>query len=641
MKKLSIFLQWVLIIGVLAGVLYAAFKPTPPPVYQPASWKSWEGFFVLSYTGITKSEDPNYVYPARFREQLQALKAAGYQTIKLGDALAFLQAKGPLPEKALLLLFEGDRKDSVIEATSMLEKAGFFGNLCVPTKLLQSWGNFFLKEGELKKMSRHPNWDLVSMGDQAIDPIRIDAKGTEGHFLSRRLWLTDKQEDDEAFRQRLTADYVKAASILKDICGHRVIAYLHPYSDTGAGAGADPLAADINRLGVESNYFLAFSRVGNPFNGPESDRYNLTRLRVQGDWTGQRLVSELAQYTPRQEALTAIGSRGNWQLVNGPQLEKGVIRMPVDSLAWVRGTDNWRDVDIKARLQLSPGAQSAVYVRYAGPRNYLRLIITKQELALQERLVSVMQTLVRQPLKKFGDQSFLLQLKVQGNRAWVWFDNVPVIQNAPLTSVTRLGRVGVGAQNGQVQVEDFATAPLPDVVALARGYDQLSADLRGKTRVIIPAWFSLSSSPVVDTAIRNELLQAAAAGVETIPAVARQPDVGGVEMDRWTADLVSALNTSNLKPLVTTLAVNYDHAPLIAALERQQFRVLLLVSARQALALTPEQLRQEKREILIEGAEAETRPAMARLIHFIPASRLIVQLDRLGPVPPGVRPALK
>jgi hypothetical protein len=641
MKKLFVFLQWVLIIGVLAGVLYAAFKPTPQPVYQSASWKSWEGFFVLSYLGITKSEEADYVPPARLREQLRALKAGGYQTIKLADALAFLQGKGPLPEKAVLLLFEGDRKDSFIEATPVLEKLGFFGNLCVPTKLLETWGNFFLKEGELKKVCRHPNWDLVSMGHQAIDPIRIDAKGGEGHFLSRRLWLADDKEDDQAFRQRLTEDYVKAADILQRICAHRVIAYLYPYTDTGAGAGADPLAADINRLGVETNYLLAFTRAGNPFNGPQSDRHNLTRLRVQGDWDSQRLVSELAKYTPRQEALTAIGNREAWQLINGPQLENGVIRMPMDSLAWVRGTDNWRDVDVKARLHLAPGAQTAVYVRYAGPQNYLRLIVTEQELALQERLVSVMQTLVRQPLKKSGDQSFPLQFKVQGNRAWVWFDDVPVIQSAPLTSITRMGSVGVGAQNSQVQVENFAAAPLPDVVALARGYDLLPVDLQGKTRVIIPAWFSLSSSPVVDPARRNKVLQAAAAGVETIPAVAPQPDAGGVEMDRWTADLVAALNTSNLQPLVTTLAVNYDHAPLIAALEKQQFRILLVVPARQALALTPEQLRQEKRVMLIEGPEAETRPALARLIHFIPASRLIVQLDRLGPVPPGVRPALK
>jgi hypothetical protein len=641
MKKLSVFLQWVLIIGVLAGILYTAFKPTPQPDYQPASWKSWEGFLVLSYTGITKGKEADYVSPARLREQLRALKAAGYQTIKLADALAFLQGKSPLPEKALLLLFEGDRKDSFIEATPVLAKLGFFGNLCVPTKLLRSWGNFFLNEGEIKKVCQQPNWDLVSMGDQAIDQIRIDAKGTEGHFLSRRVWLADKKEDDAAFRQRLTEDYFNAAGLLSRICDHRVIAYLYPYADTGTGAGADPLAADINRLGVEANYLLAFSRAGNPFNGPEGDRYNLTRLRVQGDWTGQRLVSDLAKYTPRQEALTAIGNREAWQLVNGPQLENGVIRMPVDSLAWVRGTDNWRDVDVKARLHLAPGAQTAVYVRYTGPQNYLRLIVTDQELALQERLVSVMQTLVRQPFKKSEDQSFTLQLKVQGNRAWVWFDNAPVIRGAPLTSVTRMGSVGIGAQNGQVQVEDFAAAPLQYVVALDRGFEQLPVDLQEKTRIIIPAWFSLSSPPEVDKARRHEVLQAAAAGVETIPAVALQANVGDEALHRWTADLAEALNSSDLKPLVTTLAVNYDHASLIGALEKQQFRILLVVPARQALALTPEHLRQEKRVMLIEGPEAETRPALARLIHFIPASRLIVQLDRLGPVPPGVRPALK
>jgi hypothetical protein len=641
MKKLSIFLQWVLIIGVVVGVLYTAFKPTPPPVYQPAAWKSWEGFFVLSYAGIAKSETADYVGPYRLRDQLQALKAEGYQTIKLADALAFLQGQGALPEKALLLLFEGNRKDSFIEATPVLAKLGFFGNLCVPTKLLKSWGNFFLKEGEIQKVCRHPNWDLVSMGDQAIEPIHIDAKGGEGHFLSRRLWLADKKEDDEAFRQRLTADYVKSAAILKGVCDHQVIAYLYPYTDAGTGAGADPLAADINRLAVEKNYLLAFTRAGNPFNGPEGDRYNLTRLRVQGDWDGARLVAELARYAPRQEALTAIGNREAWQLVNGPQLKNGVIQLPVDSLAWVRGTDNWRDVDVKAQLHLAPGAQVAVYARYGGPLNYLRLIVTEHELALQERLGSVMQTLAREPLKKASDQSFTLQLKVQGNRAWVWFDNAPVFQSAPLTSQTRMGSIGLGAQNGQVQVDAFAAARLPDIVVWDRGYDQLPPDLQGKTRVIIPPWFSLSSVPEVDASHRNEVLHAATAGVETIPAVAPHPEAGGVALDQWAADLAAALSAASLKPLVTTLAVNHDRPSLIAALEKQHFRVLLVVPARQALTLSPEQLRRDNRTMLIQGSEAETRPSLARLLHFIPAGRLIVQLDRLGPVPPGVRLALK
>ena len=48
-------------------------------------------------------------------------------------------------------------------------------------------------------------------------------------------------------------------------------------------------------------------------------------------------------------------------------------------------------------------------------------------------------------------------------------------------------------------------------------------------------------------------------------------------MDRWVADLTAVLNTSDLKPLVKTLAVSYDRAPLIAALEKQQFRILLVV----------------------------------------------------------------
>jgi hypothetical protein len=641
MKRLFLFLQWGLLIGAAAVAIFFTFRPKPAPVYDPASWKSWEGFFVLSYAGIIQGENPAYTSSGRLKEQLQALKEAGYQTIKLADALAFLQGKSPLPEKALLLLFEGDRKDSFIRATPYLEKFGFFGNLCVPTKLTQSWGNFFLKEGELKKVSQHPNWDMVSMGHQAIEQIPLDAKGTEGHFLSQRLWLGGKKEDDEAFRRRLLADYDKSADLLNHLHHRRVIAYLYPYTDAGTGAGSDPLAADLNRSGVEARYLMAFTQAGNPFNGPRSQPYNLSRFRVPGTWDGPRLVEELARYAPRREAFTAIKHRDSWQFVNDSQLENGVIRLPVGSFAWLRGTDYWSDVDIRAGIRLGPGARASVYVRHRGPQNYLRLSFTDQDISLQERLDRTMQTLVRHPIKKTGAQSLNFRLRVKGNRAWAWVDDVLIIQGAPLTPITSMGRIGVGAQDGQFQLQDFAATPIPEVFVLAGGYRQLPAGLQEQARAIILPWSSLASITESDRARRTEVLLAAAAGVEVIPALTTGTDPKGAAMDRRAAEVGSILGSQELKPLVTTVAVTPNDGPLIAALEKEQFHTLLMAPARQALELAPDQLRQEKGLILIDGPEAETRAALERLLHFIPASRLIVRLDSLGPLPPGVRPALK
>jgi hypothetical protein len=639
-KKLLLVLQWVVLLGFLGVVLYFAFKPRPPVVYDPAAWKSWDGFFVLSYAGITSDDDPAYVAPRRLEEQLRSLRDAGYQTIKLSDALAYLQGKAPLPDKALLLLFEGGRRDSFLRATPILEKLGFLGNMCIPTKTTRSWGTFFLNQGQIQKICQHPNWDLVSMGDQAIEHIAIDAEGDQGHFLSHRQWLGANSEDDEAFRRRLANDYLQATEFLTRACSRPVIAYLYAYADTGTGAGSDPMAADINRVAVEGSYLMAFTRADNPFNGPRSDRYALTRLRVRGDLDGPHLMSELAKYAPREQPVTGIGSRDSWQLVNGPQMEDGAIRLPVGSWAWLRGTDNWRNVDVQVRGKLGPGALALVYAREAGPEAYLRLAVTDQEVTLQERLGRTMQTLARQRLAKPLGPAFTMRLWVKGNRAWAWVNEVPVMQAAPLTPATAMGRVGVGAQEGQVLVEDVTATPLPDIFLFAESYRQLPPDLKEKTRALIPPWFPAPGPVQLEAQCRSEALQAAAGGVEIIPALAENPQFTSATPAGWAAEVATALNSLGLKALVTTLAVPYGYEPLTAALEREGFGTILVLPARQALQLKPEDLSQMRQPLLLDGPEIETRAALERLLHFVAANRLIIRLEKLGPVPPGVKIAL-
>ena len=152
MKKLSVSLQWLLIIRVVAGVLYA--RSSPSLTGLPAGFLDFlGGLFFLSYTGITKSEEPGYVPPARLRDQLRALKAAGYRTIKLADALAFLQGQGPLPEKALLLLFEGDPR-TALRSPAGAGKVRLLG-MFTSHQISPILGKYFLKEGD-QKVCRHP-----------------------------------------------------------------------------------------------------------------------------------------------------------------------------------------------------------------------------------------------------------------------------------------------------------------------------------------------------------------------------------------------------------------------------------------------------------------------------------------------------
>ena len=631
MKRSWVLLQWVVLLGVIAVMVYSAVKPQPPPLYNPAAWKSWQGFFVLSYTGIVKGQEPDYVSPGLLDKQLLALRQAGYQTIKLQDALAFLQGRAPLPEKALLLLFEGDRKDSFLRATPLLQKQGFLANLCVPTKLTRSWGNFYLDEGEIKKVCRSPNWDVVSMGHQAIEPITLDAKGAQGHFLSHRQWLDHAVEDDAAFHRRILEDYRTAAETLQQACSRTVSAYLYPYADNGRGAGADPQAADLNRQGVEAHHVLAFTRAGDPFNGARSNPYALTRLRVPGAWDGVRLVTELEKYAPRQQPLVGLGTTDCWQFSAGPEMGAAGIQLPDGAFAWLRGTDSWQDLEVSATVSPAPGARVALYARYGGFQDYVRLNVNDQEVLLQERLGKTMQTLARQPSADLQRASFTLKLRIKGNRAWAWINDRPVVQAVPLTSHTDTGRVGVEAREASVLLTDFAATPLPGIFILANSYRNLDPSLQEEARAVLPRWFTPPQGPAIDASRRSDLLAAAAQGVETIPRLAPAPfSANGAATVAWAKDLKTLLTSGIYKILITTLAMAGGDQAMTAPLEKEGFRILLLLTPQEAQKLTPGQAGLTKKLLLINGPEPEARSALDHLLHFIPAAA-----SSCGWPPPG------
>ena len=52
MKRLSILIQWILVLGFLGFGGYALLKTKPVPDRQPDSWRDWQGFMALSCPGV-------------------------------------------------------------------------------------------------------------------------------------------------------------------------------------------------------------------------------------------------------------------------------------------------------------------------------------------------------------------------------------------------------------------------------------------------------------------------------------------------------------------------------------------------------------------------------------------------------------
>ena len=124
-KFFRYFFQYALL-AVFGYFIYeTAFKRDTPPVHDRAAWTQRDGFVALSYGGITIDDHvTSLVSKNLLREQLQRLRQAGYQTVTTADIVAFYEQNKPLPEKALYLMFEGGRKDSVLYQPARADRGG-------------------------------------------------------------------------------------------------------------------------------------------------------------------------------------------------------------------------------------------------------------------------------------------------------------------------------------------------------------------------------------------------------------------------------------------------------------------------------------------------------------------------------------
>ena len=76
---------------------------------------------VLLYHGIIEKPDGENMLIDNFRDQMFALKKAGWQTVSIEDFYKFMKGEKNLPEKSFLLTFDDGRKDSYYPVDPILK----------------------------------------------------------------------------------------------------------------------------------------------------------------------------------------------------------------------------------------------------------------------------------------------------------------------------------------------------------------------------------------------------------------------------------------------------------------------------------------------------------------------------------------
>jgi peptidoglycan/xylan/chitin deacetylase (PgdA/CDA1 family) len=627
-RKPWIACQWLIVAACACFLVWTLIQRSPKLDYQRTTWHSWEGFAALSYADISRGAVPPDVSPKRLAQQLETLKNAGYKTVTLEDAASFLAGEAPLPEKALVLLFEGARRETFLTVTPLLRRLGYTASLCLPTSYLAAGGRFYLSEDDFRKITREPHWQLASMGHKAITRIPLDEKGTEGHFLTRRIWTGGQAEKESDFLKRVADDYLRAVEVLQRINGGSVTAYLFPYADAGQSRASDPLAYELNYRAVSSLHRLAFLGSRQAFNGPAANPHSLTRLRVSGEWDGPYLLRRLEQSRISRPTPATVLEPELWNMTEGARFEGGDIRLDSGAMAWLRGSDLWPDVQIQAVIQTSDDSLGAFYVRHDGPRNHVSLTVSRDALALQEKVPGNRVTILsRLGNPDPGRAEYQIRLQTKGKRAWFSYGEEAAGRPTPLSGQLQRGVIGVASLQGSVTIRNLNIRPIRPVYVVGKPFRSLTASEREAATTVMPPLPFPDNPADPDRAFVEDLMAAASHGLFTAPLLLN-------EEKRPAAAWLEVLQTGILKPLIHSVTVRGTADGLAGDLRKAGYRVFRIVSPEEALVCAVDG-KSGNDTFLLHGDPSEMGAALQQLLYSMPPERLAACLPE-GGVPPRI-----
>jgi len=344
---------------------------------------------ILLYHGVI--EDPNWkpdevsIRLNDFKNQMFALKKSGYQTIKLEDYLKFSRGEKELPEKSFLLTFDDGRKDSYYQADPILRTLGYTAVMNVITSRSLGPDNekssFHLSETELQKMVVSGRWELESHGKDDHDLQMISSDGTQGHFLTNKLWLKNENqmETDEEFKKRIIDDLLESKKDLENDLNIKVIAFAYPFGDFGQASQNFPQGQEILQKIASIIYPLSFTQLSSgdfPTNYPENSPV-AKRITITSAINPEDLLVLL-----ESERDKALDWKDNFEENHGWLKGWGSVKFQDNSMIigdsanddsgseFLAGSYLWKNYSLEARIKVENGTAFTFASRYKNAKNY-------------------------------------------------------------------------------------------------------------------------------------------------------------------------------------------------------------------------------------------------------------------------------
>jgi len=366
---------------------------------------------ILLYHGVIKDSSwkPDDVNMSLddFREQMFALKKAGYQTITLKDYSAFMNGKKTLPAKSFMLTFDDGRKDSYYPVDPILKLLGYTAVMNVITG--RSLGpendksSFHLSQNELQKMAESGRWEMASHTQNGHDYEKIGPDDSNGHFLSDKRWLVSENrlETDAEFAQRVSADLANSKRDIEKYLQIKPVAFAYPFGDFGQESINYPNSQNVLSDVLRKLFSITFYQTrGSEFmNNYPGDPFMTRRIDMKSEAninsaaSAKNLLNLLddCQEKPLEYADNFTKNNGwlqGWGVLGFNKNKMSISDSPTDDsgMTFLGGTYLWKDYFFQARTSMQNGGDFALAARYKDEENYVACDFTDIHIAVTQRV---------------------------------------------------------------------------------------------------------------------------------------------------------------------------------------------------------------------------------------------------------------
>lgn len=356
---------------------------------------------VLLYHGIINDPDGANVLLENFKNQMFALKKAGWQTVSIEDFYAFMQGNKELPDKSFLLTFDDGRKDSYYPVDPILRALDYNAVMFAITKysLEDKSGNYYLSKKELQRMAKNGRWEIEAHTREGHDMQKISSDGELGHFYSNKLWLDSENrlETEEEFISRIKSDFTVAKNDIEQTLGTKVISFAFPFGDFGQNSINFPESENIIMRNISSIYDVSFYQVwagkGHRFNYLDKKTFLMKRIEVDSIWLGQDLLDNLEigrdKLMPYKDNFSKdSGWQKDWGRmgVKDGSMIIGAHASTTGSAVFLDGAYLWRDYKFKANVNLTKGQTFSLIARYKDGKNYTTCSYSDKSIKIEQIL---------------------------------------------------------------------------------------------------------------------------------------------------------------------------------------------------------------------------------------------------------------